>query len=111
MFSPGKAGGNEIQPELRAGKPLIGQRRNSTASGKLRPRRLQRLSQPSDRGRLRLYLLQPRLNFIEVDHTIPVINDHVPVKVNPAADERNISGGQPARHNFMWLRAPGERRG
>jgi len=57
----------------------------------------------SDRGRLRLYLLQPRYNFIEVDHTILIINDHVPVKVNPATDERDISGRQAARHNFMWL--------
>ena len=64
----------------------------------------------SDRGCLRLYLLQPRRNFIEVDHTIPIINDHVPVEVDPATDERDISGRQAARHNFMWLRSHGYRR-
>src|SRR5271170_3723822 len=74
-------------------------------------RRLQRLLQSSDRGRLRLYLLQPRLNFIEVDHAIPIIDDHVPVKLNPATDERDISGRQAAGHNFMWLRSHGYRWG
>ena len=54
--------------------------------------------------------MQPRLYFIEVDHAVPIINDHVPVEVNPATDERDISGRQAARHNFMWLRSHGYRR-
>jgi hypothetical protein len=68
------------------------------------------LLQSSDRGRLRLYLLQPRLNFIEIDHTVPIINDYVAVEVDPATDERDISGRQAARHSFMWLRSHGYRR-
>jgi hypothetical protein len=55
--------------------------------------------------------LQPRLYFIEVDHSIPIINDRVMVEVDPATDERDISGWQAARHNFMWLRSHGYRWG
>jgi hypothetical protein len=54
--------------------------------------------------------LQPRLDFIEVDRTVPMINDHVSVEIDPATDECDIGGRQAARHNFMWLRPHGYRR-
>jgi hypothetical protein len=60
---------------------------------------------PESRGRLRLYLLKPRFNFIEVDHTVPIVDDHVPIEVNPATDERDISGRQATGHNFTWPRS------
>jgi hypothetical protein len=64
---------------------------------------------PEIKGRLRLYLLQSRLDFIKVDHIVPIIDDHVAVEVDPAIDERDIAGGQAAVENFMWLRLHGYR--
>ena len=97
--SPSKCGG---QPAEEADgicpTPTAGQKAITTAE------------QSWDRSRLRLYLLQPRLYFIEVDHAVPIINDHVPVEVDPATDERDISGRQAAQHDFMWLRSHGYRR-